>query len=94
MLGTDSVCFWHELLLLLATCFNKSANDNQKPHFSFLIKPFKNIKNTHDLNFFKKSHIEVIFQKRMSVFKVWITENWSKMCPWISFSLLTYRGGT
>lgn len=49
MLGTDSACFWHEPLLLLATCFNKSANNNQKPHVSFLIKPFKNIKNTHDL---------------------------------------------
>lgn len=57
MLGADSACFWHGPLLLLATCFNKSANDNQKPHFSFLIKPFKNIKNTHDLNFFfKKPH--------------------------------------
>lgn len=90
MLGTESACFWHEPLLLLATCFNKSANDNQKPHFSFLIKPFKNIKSTHDLNFLK-SHIDVIFQKQMSTFKLWMTENWSKMCPWISFRLLTYR---
>lgn len=88
MLGTASACFWHEPLLLLATCFNKTANDNHKTHFSFLIKSFKNIKSTHDLNFLK-SHIEVIFQKQMSAFKLWITENWIGL----SFCLLIYRGG-
>ena len=65
MLGTDSACFWHESLLLLAICFNKSANNNQKPHLSFLIKSVKSIRNTHDLKFLK-SHIEVIFQTQMS----------------------------
>lgn len=65
VLGTARACLWHEPLLLLATCCNKFANDNQKPHCSFLIKLFKNIKNTHDLNFLK-SHTEVIFQKQRS----------------------------
>ena len=71
MLGTDRACFWHEHLLLLATCFNTSANDNQKPHFSFLIKPFKNIKNAHDLNFLKKATLKT----QKSTFKLWIIEN-------------------
>lgn len=81
MLGNDRACFWHEPLLLLATCFNKSVNDNQKPHLSFLMKSFKNIKNTHDLSLKKKkATLRWLFQKQKSTSKLWNTENWSKLC--------------